>query len=874
MIVSVLLGHSAWASEQLIKFNIAAAPANVALNNFAVQADIPLIYSYDVVSQYRLRGLRGRFSVDEAIKRLLDGTCLKANVANNAVTIEIINNNDGNRMKTPACKHSNLFSALAVGLIAAPAVHAQPLPPAAPARLEEVVVTARKVEESQQKIPIAINAMSDADLRRSAVQDFAGIQEQVPALQIAHTATSTFTPLISMRGQTQGSINVSVDPAVGIYTDGVYSSGTSGAMVTSLIDLQRVEVLKGPQGTLYGRNTTGGAINFTTKLPSDTWEGMLRAGAGNYSSQEVAGMVNMPFADQRLALRLVGQSTSRDGYGFDIANDKRVGDQDTKYLRGALKFDATDKLQLVLRADQSKADDNGILLHPIYLSAGSAANRDMANTLYGATDSVSQAAALAEYNRLAGKDLFKVAYNDRVFSTVKVTGTSLTATYDLDAAVIKSITAYRTTEDQRSLEVDGTNLSFFTFYNDVSIDQLTQELQITGNAFDNRFKYASGLFYFKQTADEVVTTKPYGVTTGGQSQITDGHVVATSWALYSQGTYEVVPDVNITLGVRYTDETKDLRARAWLAPNAVSPYACALPAGLNPSASCSVEFSTPNENVSYNLSVDWSPLDEVMVYARTSRGFKSGFINQRIIGGNPLSANEIEPEEVTDYEIGVKSQWFDQRLRVNADVYHSDYENVQRSAVIGPPFTSVITNAAKATIDGFEFDITALPIEGWRVALSAAYTNPAYDEYRSGGIDISNENFLNVPEWSYTAMTGYTLPTGVGDLDAQISWSWRSEVDLAPQDAPGGIRLVGGVPAANGPGTPDDLRIQSSYGVLNGSISLHIDSRDIDIRIFGNNLTDERYYSHILGNVNGGVGMTAGSPGNPRTFGVDVTAHF
>src|SRR5690606_37827533 len=211
---------------------------------------------------------------------------------------------------------------------------------------------------------------------------------------------------------------------------------------------------------------------------------------------------------------------------------------------------------------------------------------------------------------------------------------------------------------------------------------------------------------------------------------------------------------------------------------------------------------------------------------------------------------------------------------VNADVYHSDYENVQRSAVIGPPFTSVIINAAKATIDGFEFDITALPIEGWRVALSAAYTNPAYDEYRSGGIDISNENFLNVPDWSYTAMTGYTLPTGVGDLDAQISWSWRSEVDLAPQDAPGDIRLVGGVPAANGPGTPDDLRIQSSYGVLNGSISLHIDSRDIDIRIFGNNLTDERYYSHILGNVNGGVGMTAGSPGNPRTFGVDVTAHF
>lgn len=747
---------------------------------------------------------------------------------------------------------------------------------AEPVQLEDIVVTARKVEERAQEVPIAITALSGAQLAQRGVQRISDLQYSVPSLVFSQTATSSFSPLVSLRGQTQGTIAISVDPSVGVYVDGVYLSGTAGLMSDSLVDIDRVEVLKGPQGTLFGRNTTGGAISFSTRLPTYAFEGQLTAGVGNYDRRMANGVLNLPLSDWA-ALRLVGSWSTRDGYGYDEARKVNVGDQDLQSLRAALRLNPTDQLEVIVRGDWTSGEDNGLLVHPLYVVANPALPliRDAAIGGFGADTPENRLAAIEAYQERIAMDPFRVRYNTPVFSTIDTANASLQVSYDFGDFQLKSITAIRNTKDQRLYEVDATDLVQFTSLTTIHLEQFTQEVQVTGVALDDRLTYAAGVFYYDLEGDEHSFGVQFGNLTNGGYQITAADVTDESWAVYGQATYALTDTVKVTGGLRYTDETKTVDALGGSGANATAPFNCLLPAALNPDlTTCRAFVETSGDDVSYTVAVDWSPRENLLLYARTGRGYKAGTINQRIIGANPISANKVAPEEVTDYELGVKSDWFDKRLRINADVYRSNYENIQRSSVICTTgCSSVLQNAAEAVIDGAELEVTALPLAGLSLGLTAAYTDPEYERYTSGGLDNRRERFLEVPEWTYSVSAGYSHYTSVGKLHGQLDWSWRSEMDMAPQDYPGGIRVVGGVPQATGPGTPDSIRIQDAYGLLGATLSLDIDQYDATVRLWGSNLLDERYYSHALGNANA-LGATIGTPGAPRTYGLDVTMRF
>jgi iron complex outermembrane receptor protein len=266
-----------------------------------------------------------------------------------------------------------------------------------------------------------------------------------------------------------------------------------------------------------------------------------------------------------------------------------------------------------------------------------------------------------------------------------------------------------------------------------------------------------------------------------------------------------------------------------------------------------------------------------MLYAKTGRGFKSGGFNQRVTT-NPLTQVAYEPEQATDYEIGIKSEWLERRLRINADVFHTEYLRIQRSAISnstngGTP-TTVTKNVGDGKIDGFEAEITAIPFSALWLHATLGYTDPRYVSYTDSGFDQNFQRFGLVSRWTYSVAGAYTFRTAAGDVRAQVDWMWRSSYDTDPSDAPGTVRVANGAAINNNPGVPDAYRIQDAYGLLNAELSLKMERYGVDLQLWGKNLTARQYITQEVSFVGAGLGFGYGAPGNPRSFGLRLTKEF
>lgn len=769
---------------------------------------------------------------------------------------------------------------LAMGVLSASLSGVAPGPAHAQVRgLEEIIVTARKTEENIQAIPVAITSLTADDLLRSSTNNVREIAAQTPSLTIAPATGNPNSALVSLRGQVQNDTVFTVDPSVGIYLDEVYLGRAPGAMM-DMYDVQRVEILKGPQGTLYGRNTTGGALKIITNRadPSDGLTGYARVGAGNHAMRKVELGVNVPLIQDRLAMRISGLSHQRDGYteslvvapGTETVVDRvKSDDRDTKSVRLDFALRASDRLDIALALDYSDIDTNGAL---VYNRRG-----DGIGVPVGvANPGPFPAGDFNNYVR-SSNNIYKAFTNVSPEANNFSSGGSLTLSYELtDDIVAKAVYAHRRMDGSHQMDIDGTLLPIVSTTQDYGSEQDSLELQLTGTG--ERLDWVAGLYGFRETGYEISGQRALGTV------MFPGGLVAApyfgdgeneSYSAYGQGSWRFTDELALTVGLRYTEDTKaiDMHNYTRPAPFYAEPGSCNYSQGA-PNvdfASCNFDASEDYDKVSYTIGLDWQISDSVMLYAKTSEGYRAG--GQNLRGTFAATQVPFGEESVTDYEVGVKSTLWDNRLRANLAVYRSDYEGIQTSIIVTDPISNTaatrVVNLTDATIDGAEAEISLQLLDQLVINVTGSYTNTKFDKLKEADAIATfpmGMDGLATPQWKYSVGAHYTQPLAIGDLSLDVVYSWRDAYWANPS------RAVNQTPEAE----------VESQGLLNARLQLDIASVDTTIGVWATNLTDEEYQLNNLLFANPAPGAPASgpyvyvnsTPGEPRMFGIDITKRF
>ncbi len=724
--------------------------------------------------------------------------------------------------------------------------------PAAQDELQDIVVTAQRREERLQDVPIAVSAISGADLEGRQIGDVNALAANVPAVTFTATPYGNNDLILAIRGVAPGGVLPNVDQAVGIYVDGVYYARPEGSNF-ALVDLASAEVLRGPQGTLFGRNTIAGALNLTTNKPRYEFEGSLKASYGNYDALGLTGIVNVPIIDGRLAARIVYSHVQHDGYGYNPALNGPVADQNDDFVRASLRADITNDLRVDLSFDYY----NGVNHQPLWVLAYYQAGLSPAN--------------LAPYVAAPRSRVSTAGINPLNRSTVyDFTGT-ITGT--IGEVTFKSITAYRDIDFEGASDQDGTPIPNADVRNfTLAGHQITQEVQFLGQAFDDRLDWVVGGYYFR----EQIANSPIS-RVGAVIQDNSINPDNESMSVFAQLTYEFLPQLRLTAGARLV---QDIRKRVYTprrfavaaafagmaeAPaSAITPAACPFTAiGLNQDPS-GCRYRPPNIKFSYvpfTVGLDYRLAGDGLVYAKFSRGFRSGGF-QQASGTTAAFFTPFSEEKVDSWEGGVKLGLFDKRLRLGLSGYYSTYSDIQQNAILqATPVVITTLNAGEAEIYGGELEATAL-IGKLRLNGSLGLIHPKFTK----GPFVGSE----VPTVAHTTFhVGGDLPieiAGAGTLNLHADYTYQSKVYFLNTAR---VTATGTVPY-----TPFQIAsvTQPGYGLLSAQVSFEFERLPLTLAVYGKNLTDE-YYAGRAGSFYGN-NYNSIVIGAPRTYGVSATYRF
>lgn len=693
---------------------------------------------------------------------------------------------------------------LAAGLPLAPAMAApDPREGQVSALDAEIVVTARKREESLQDTPISITAFSEGALQARGIQSTDGLAQLTPNMTLQNNPSfsgASNSASIYIRGVGQQDFVPTVEPGVGVYVDGVYVARSVGAIL-DLVDFERVEVLRGPQGTLFGRNTIGGAISITTKAPDDQFAASGSATYGTDNLTVFKANANLPLGDAA-ALRMSLGYFGQDGYVKRAFDGKRLGNSDRFAGRVALRLRPSDGWTADFRFDGTTARENGPAMSLIGINYGRTTDAAtppfadisniIANVVAGgapvpcatAANPINLAVPGCYDNRyLLGPD--GNAGTAPSYSNSDIWGVSMTHSLELASDLeFKSISAYRRLKGTFARDGDGSPATIAQFYDRISQKQFSQEFQLLGKAFGGRLDWILGAYYFKESGVNVNRL----LFTISEFQ-SGGKFANESLAAFGQGTLALTDQLKLTAGLRWTRDNKAFHPDQYIIAN----RAAFLGAPFNspifdvgtrvlPDVNAKVRFSevTPMVNLAYE------PVPELMTYVTWSRGFKSGGFSQRvfppIIPGvttpitDPVAAiPSFAPEKVDVYEAGVKFQSPDRLVTLNLSAYYTDYKDLQVQV-----FTSVapvFRNAASATIKGFEAEGQLRPVKGLLVEGTLGLTDASYKDIDQATTYINPSNmFERVSKWTASAAMTYELELpGGSQLRPHVDWSWRSK---------------------------------------------------------------------------------------------------
>lgn len=761
---------------------------------------------------------------------------------------------------------SKALSCSVLALSVSPAVFAQSSDSTSFA-LGEIVVTATRTETSLQETAVAVTALSGVELERSNIKNLQDVATLVPSLSIGNrSGEGAAGGSVSLRGM--GVDSQESAAAVGTYIDDVYYASDKGNIL-GLMDVERVEVLRGPQGTLFGRNTIAGAIQYVTVAPGDEFEGYVRGSFGEIGTKDITGAINVPVSDT-FAVRAAGMYRESDGWVRDELNGGTLGDNDSLALRLRARWAPTDALTADLKYERVEQSSTGVgsLIDGVENNALFLAIGNNSALLFGQGNFPPNVLddSLISTDNLNPREFTTDGINSPDFWNFDMNQFSLNLTYDISENLsIKSITSYSEYSSELRRDLDATPLSILDVtFADEDVEAFTQEIQLSGTAMDGRLNFTTGAYYFDSTERNTNSiniigypqlSPPAPVVPGPQTS-------STSLAFFAQAGYDLTDALTLTAGYRYTDETVKAQQQQ----------------GAGQAQEFNFSDSSPYVGLDYRIN------DDAMVYAKYSQGFRAG--GRTVNALLPNGGVDFDPEEATTIEAGMRLDFLDGRFRFNPTAYFTDWKSVQSLNIVNTAAGPVVgtNNTGDADINGVELEGQFAATENLVFRGSYSYMDAAYSsvtpkfraEYPNGVTFISpgpgippvvptgaqivpsltvDTDLQRAPEHkiSIGATHTYGLANG-GDIQTSADYAWVDE-----QKA----------------GLLDTAIVMPAYGLLNGRVQYNAPDNQWNVAAYVKNLGNEFY---LNGGADYAAGYTVGvrvlDVGRPREFGVAAAFNF
>lgn len=754
-------------------------------------------------------------------------------------------------MKMNVSKLALGVSALAILFGARSIAHAQ---------LDEIVVTAQKREQSIQDVPIAITAIDEGYIENRNITSIKALSSLAPNVKIENTPGNTSAAQISIRGGVTINPALTWEPTVGLYLNGSYIGKTQGS-VFDVSDIERVEVLRGPQGALYGRNTLAGAVNIITAKPTEEFGGKLKVGFGNYNSQMAKGSVNFgPLGPIRA--KISGLIEKRDGFVEAVENpfpavltagplrgQEQYESFDKKSVLVALSADLSDKFTLDYTFDYSEADQEPAFSQIINVSENNIFDPNSPAYAFGG------AFFPLDLYVNADRQFTGTTDSPNIFEISQVQGHNLTATYDGGFGEFKSITAFRSTEWADGLDLDGAPLPLAHTQRISDYDSFSQELQLTRSA--DRLNYVLGVYYFK---DDGFTNNPQTFF-GGASVFDSRYGFETdAKAVYGQLDFDVTDALTLTGGLRYTEEEKTInRANIAVAFMNLPPNTPFVPEGTT--------GKTKFDDFSPQAGVNYAASDNINLYAKYSKGFKSGGFNGEA-GSVVETLRPYEAETINSFELGAKTRFWGGRAQLNATAFFNKHKDMQLSVFTAQgAAASDIRNAGGANINGFELEGLLQPSDNFLLRGGLGTLSTKYTEFIEFGMDVKDDRaFPHAPKLTFSAGFDWDIMEGGwGGLKLTGDMNHSAKYFTFPYSL---------TPSAPQPAFNTEAPARTIFDARLAWTDIPIASQNVELAVWAKNVTDEEYLTNFIDFGPGFGGLTNGYFGPPRTYGVTLGVNF
>lgn len=736
--------------------------------------------------------------------------------------------------------------------------------------LEDIIVQARRRSESLLETPIALSAFNKETLENRYVADLTDLTSQAPNVVLSSIGAFPQIAIFSIRGISFNDIEGSFDPAIGVTVNNVFLGRNAGSLL-NLYDVEQVEILRGPQGTLFGRNTIGGSINVRTVKAEGEWEftGQLTGGSqGRFNARATA---QAPLIQDKLAVRLAFLSQNAHGFQRNTRDNSFAQSQDILSGRASLRFTPTPDWDINLVGDYTRDRPGSLGFVPAHALPGQLSVSPGARFFSGfpSPGPALPGSVIALSGLLAGLTPDQInrfpnhpydnAYNGEPASVIRSGGLTLDASYTFKDSIVRSITSWRRTSEYIYSDFDGTALPLLEGYRPQTHSQFSQELNINTDFGNSDWTLTGGLYFFTQRYDieqyflalpqnpftsalEPFDSRPFGGLLNNQTgQRSD------SYAAYLETSYQVTPELAVTLGGRLTYDTKSFRTSLSAFGNAPGTYGiatCATDPSFPTGGPATRTLCRAQDNwteFTPRAILRYQPTEAITTYASYSRGYKAGGFNGR--AGTVSSLGPFTPEFVDAFEVGFKSQWLDRRLRANLTWFWNNYKDQQVEVVAPQPLAlsgqeTVVRNAAQARTWGLELELSATPLRGASVGATIGYLNAAYKDFSSpiiiplsgvptqiGIEDLTVFKLRRAPKWSFGLFGAYEY-TWADVVKSSIRLDWRhtsEQFSTVRNQSYGRVRPL---------------------GILDGSLAISDPSDRYSVSVYGKNLTNEVYVQY------------------------------